>query len=257
MAIKSSSVETIEVPQLETEQTQVWIIGTTPIILCRMSEKAKHELLAPEKKSAAQKASSLKHDPVLEFRASPYTISDDTAPTYLSITGASIKKAMASAALDLQSASVKKAQIGRLSWVEGEYVSLYGKPQLHMAVVRMADINHTPDIRTRAILSTWAVDVTVTYVKPMLKQQAILNLLQAAGLTNGLGEWRQQKGSGSFGQFRLATSADDALLADIKKDGRAVQIAAMKDAEPYDDKTRETMEWFEAERRRRGFAAVA
>ena len=92
------------------------ILGSTPIILNRMSEKVLRELLMPKgKKTASEKASTMKHNPPEEFRASPYTNKDETADTYIQHLSSAFKGAIKAAALDLPGAT--KAQIGRLTWV--------------------------------------------------------------------------------------------------------------------------------------------
>ena len=69
------------------------------------------------------------------------------------------------------------------------------------SVTRSADINKTPDVRTRAIIPEWCLSATVQFTKPLLKENAIVNLMAAAGLTQGIDDWRQQKGSGNYGAF--------------------------------------------------------
>src|SRR5690606_32985291 len=101
------------------------------------------------RKTAAEKASSLKHDPLQEFADSPYIDEDESAPTYLQHLSSAFKNALKGAALDLPGAN--KSQIGRLTWVNGERVGIYGVPQIFCSVTRSADMNRTPDVRTRAI----------------------------------------------------------------------------------------------------------
>ena len=127
------------------------ILGTSPLILNRMSEKAKHELLLPRgRKTAVEKAMSLKHDPFAEYRASAHTLKNEQESTLLAIPATAFKGAIRTAALDMPGA--KKAQIGRLTYIPGEYVGVYGLPRLFMSIVRSADMNRTPDVRTRAIV---------------------------------------------------------------------------------------------------------
>src|SRR5262245_21794061 len=96
----------------------VCMLGSTPLILNRMSEKAKRELLMPKgRKTAVDKMTSLKHDPIQEYRASAHRL-PEPSPTLLAIMASACKGAMAGAALDLPGA--KKAQIGRLTYVEGD-----------------------------------------------------------------------------------------------------------------------------------------
>ena len=154
------------------------IVSASPYIHNRTSEKARRELLLPRgPKTANEKATTLKHIPVDEFRASPYILSDPKAATLLAIRGAAFKGAMRSAALDLP--GTKKAQIGRLVRVEEELVEVFGIPFLKMDVVRSADMNRTPDIRTRAAMKEWACQITVRFVRPLITAQAVANLLGA------------------------------------------------------------------------------
>lgn len=253
MATKSVELEVLRVDH---GQIEFMVLGTTPLILNRMSEKVLRELLMPKgRKNAAEKASSLKHDPMAEFRASPYTDLDDNAPTYLQHLASAFKGAIKSAALDLPGSN--KSQIGRLTWVNGERIGIYGIPQIMLSVVRSADMNKTPDVRSRAIVPKWCARVSVSFVRPNLKEQAVANLLASAGLTQGVGDWRPGKGSGTFGQFELVGADDPRFTHLVEHCGRQAQIAAMQDPEPYDTESRELLEWFAVESNRRGFKVAA
>lgn len=249
---KSSKAGALEINPVQTQTMTVPILGKRSIILNRLSEKTKRELLAPAgRKTTAQKQSSLKHDPYAEFRAAPYTLKEPHHPTYLAVMSSAFKAAMATAALDLPGA--RKAQIGRLVWVEGEYTPLYGIPKLSMAPVRSSDINHTPDIRTRALIEDWACSIRITFVETLIKGQAIINLLAAAGLTAGIGDWRNEKGKGTHGQFEVVDAKDSRYIEIMKYGGRAAQIAAMDDPQTADEDSEELLKWWFDEVKRRGF----
>lgn len=232
------------------------ILGTMPLILNRMSEKVMRELLMPKgKKTAAEKRSSLKHNPYQEFLDSPYIDEDESAPTYLQHLSSAFKNAMKGAALDIPGAT--KAQIGRLTWVNGERIGIYGTPEIFCSVTRSADMNRTPDVRTRAIIPKWACRISVSFVTPMIKEQGIANLLASAGITQGVGDWRVGKGSGTYGQFLLVDEDNEEFQHIMKHGGRDVQRAAMEAPEPYDRETRELLDWFETEAKARGFEVAA
>lgn len=246
----------VDILQVERGTLEVCVLGTSPIILNRMSEKAKRELLMPKgRKNAVEKATTLKHDPMQEFQASAYRLLNSDAPTFLAVLATSFKGAMASAALDLPGA--KKAQIGRLTYVNGDYVPLYGVPQLSMSIVRSADMNKTPDVRTRAIVPHWACRLSVTYIKPLMRPQAVLNLLAAAGMSIGVGDWRPEKGKGNYGQFELVGQDDARYLNILGEGGRAAQMAAIEAPSCYDDETASLLAWFDDERGRRSLRGVA
>lgn len=246
-------VDVIEVTQ---ERIDVCVLGTTPLICNRMSEKAKHELLMPRgRKNAAERATTLKHNPMEEFRSSPYRLSDAHAPTLIAILAASFKKAMETAALDLP--GTKKAQIARLVRVEGLYAGVYGVPQLLMSVVRSADMNRTPDVRSRAIIPQWAARLNVSVTRPLMRAQAAVRLLAAAGVSCGVGDWRLEKGSGDFGLFKLVEPDDADFQAVIANGGRTAQAEALQSPQCYDDETAELLSWFDEELSRRQIKGVA
>jgi hypothetical protein len=207
------------------------------------------------KKNAAERATSLKHLPLEEFRASAYRFKDPAQPTLLAVMSTAFKGSLRSAALDMP--GMKKAQIGRLTYIEGDLVGVYGIPKLFMAIVRSADMNKTPDVRTRAIVPHWASVVRFTYVQPLIRPQAILNLLAAAGITIGVGDGRPEKGAMSYGQFRVCLPDDVEFKQIVKDGGRAAQEAAMEKPTCYDDETTELLSWFETERAQRQLKGVA
>lgn len=249
MASKEPTV--IEIPVTEIGQITTGILGVTPYLHNRMAEKARQEILFPKgRKNAVEKATTMKHEPVAEFRASPYTFAvDDDQPTLLAAMASSFKGAMMTAALDLP--GVNKSQIGRLIWVEGHHIPLWGDAQLHMSVTRSADMAKTPDIRTRAISPEWAAIITISYVKPLMTEKTIVNLLSTGGRSAGVGDWRPQKGKGTFGQFRLI-NVDELEALPVMKQDRAVQVEALAAAKPYDTESAELLGWFDAERKERG-----
>jgi len=243
----------IEIAAMAVDMITMYIVGVTPIILNRMTEKAKHELLFPKgKKTAADKAANLKHNPIEEFRASAYRMHDADAETVLAVPATAIKSALRDAALSVPGAV--KAEIGRLTWVPGELLSLYGIPKLHMSVTRNSDTNKTPDVRTRTIVPRWAIKVQISYVSSLIRTAAVANLLATAGRTIGIGDWRQGKGAGNYGQFRVCGAADQELR-EILQHGRADQELALEDAAPYDAETEELLGWFSDECRHRGVGA--
>jgi hypothetical protein len=246
----------IQIIEVQTSTITIAILGTTPLILNRLSEKTKHELLLPApKKTAADKASMLKHQPLAEFQSSPVRLHDEDAPTLLAIPSTALKGAMRTAALDLPGA--KKSQIGRLTYIAGEYIGVYGIPEVFSTIVRSADINRTPDVRTRCIVPKWAAVASITFVRPIMREQSIANLVAAAGITVGVGDFRPEKGAGNYGQFTVVGADDKQLKELVRTGGRKAQMAAMEDPQPYDQQTEELLAWFNVEVKRRGFKVAA
>ena len=251
-----SEAEVLDVLSVSRGRIEACVIGTSPYVCNRMSEKAKRTLLLPSrKKNAVEKQTTLKHDPIQEFRDSPYVFREADAPTLLGFKKLSFKKAMAAAALDLP--GTKKAEIGRRVWVADGLLHIYGVPQIYSTVVRMPDMNRTPDIRTRAILPKWAARVEVEFVQPLVTAQAVVRLLAAAGLFIGVGDGRNEKGTMSSGMWELVEPTDPTFLEIVENGGRAAQVEAMENPVAYDDETAELLAWFEVEVKRRQLQGVA
>ena len=243
MKSKTQTTNEITIVPMRVEEASVCIIGRNAMIYNAMSEKSKHELLLPRgRRSAAAKAETLKHDPLTEYRNSVYRYRADDGPTRLFFPTGAFKKAIATAALDLP--GVKKTQVARLCWITEDKVSIYGTPQVLMSVVRSADMNRTPDIRTRAILPKWACTFKISSAQPILKHEDIVRLLTTAGFTVGIGDWRQEKGSGSFGQFRICPATDPEFKAIVKSGGIKAQDAALEEPAPYDVETETLWSWY-------------
>jgi hypothetical protein len=163
--------------------------------------------------------------------------------------------AMASSALETKGSS--KAQIGRLTYVESDRVNVYGVPQIFLSVTRSADMNRTPDVRTRAIIPEWALRISIRYAQPIIKLQSVANLLAAGGITSGVGDWRVEKGSGGYGTYRIVADDDADFVRITSQGGRAAQDEGLANPTAYDDETEELLAWYGVEARRRGFQVAA
>ncbi len=248
MAKVTGVLEAIEVEPLRVGSMQVWLRGITPLICNRLAAKARRELLCPNgRKSKAQREQSLKHDPVAEYRDS-MNVRAGVGPTRIVFPAPAIKGSMSSAALETK--GTNRTQIGRLVWVQNYSVDVYGVPELFMAVVRSADMNKTPDIRTRAILREWCMPATIQFVKPQMNEKAIMQLLSNGGIIIGIGDFRQEKGKGNFGQYSVVTEADCKDI--IKAGGLKQQDDAIKNPACFDSDSEELLGWFQEEVKTRG-----
>lgn len=252
MAARKGKDSSIEILQVQQDELYFRIVGTSPFVCNAMSAKVRQELLLPSrKKKPAERAASLKHNPLDEYRRSPYRTKDEGSPTRIVFLGAGFKKSMAGAALEIPGAT--KAQIGRLCQVPDYTVPIYGVPQLWMSTVRSAGIDKTPDVRTRAVIPEWATLVGVRYVTPNLNAQGIANLVAAAGLFIGVGDGRPEKGALSFGTFEIVGDDDERWNRIVQSGGREAQDAALESPTFFDHETEALYDWWQAEVRRRGF----
>lgn len=239
----------IVVPELRRGAVKLRIIGQTPMFQNRMAAKAKQQLLVGGRKKTAADKAQIKHHPVAEFRDSLERMSD--GPTALGLRVVAMKAAMCTAALE--TAGITKTSAQRLLFMPGDLTSLYGVPQLRMDVVRSADINRTPDVRTRAFLPKWGAEIEIYHVLPQLPVSSVVTLAANAGVLVGLGDFRQEKGKGSFGSFRVTTpeTQDDEWDELVANHGREAQLAAIDDPVFADQDTADLMEFFFGEQKRR------
>ncbi|WP_422073878.1 hypothetical protein [Tranquillimonas rosea] len=248
MATKAT--ETLQIDALKQGRITLRLIGSTGLYFNAMSAKAKRSLLIGGGKKTAAEKKEIKHNPEEEFRDSVYR--QPEGDTLLCFPAPGIKAAMATAALETK--SVTKASVNRLIFLPQQKVNIWGKPFLKSDVVRSADMNRTPDIRTRAFLPRWCAEVEIAFVTPTLSAHSIVSLLANAGTVVGIGDFRQERGKGSFGTFSVA--GEDlgdwqGMWDEITAEGREVQQAALDAPEPADEDTAALLELLEEERARR------
>jgi len=248
MATKKA--ETLSIEAAKQGDITLTLLGQTPLYYNAMSVKAKRSLLIGGGKKTAAEKKDIKHNPEEEFRDSVYKMA--TGETLLCFPAPAIKGAMATAALE--TAGITKTSVQRLIFLPEEKIRVWGKPQLKMDVVRSADMNRTPDVRTRAFLPEWCAQVNIRFVTPTLSRNDIISLLINAGMLVGIGDFRQEKGRGSFGTFSVhpedgGKEAD--IINEIKKQSRMVQTHAMEVPEMADLDTEELYEILQEERIKR------
>jgi hypothetical protein len=256
----------IVIKPLQLKGIKLRIIGTTPMIMNRMANKAMQELLVGGRKKTKADRVEMKHHPMNEYRNSVermpgtrhlqdmpgtrHSQDTDGGPT-LALKATAIKGAMCTAALETPGMTKTGAQ--RLLFMPAEYYPVWGTPRLRMDVVRSADINRTPDIRTRAEIEHWGTEIELQYIIPQLSMRSVVTLLCNAGLMVGVGDGRQEKGRLNRGLFRvLGEGEKDAEWDDlVAHHGRQAQVQALREPAYATEETAELMEFFFAEEERR------
>lgn len=248
MAVKKQATE-IQIKPLQQGTLKLRIIGTTPLYQNRMSEKTKQGLLVGSKKKTAAEKIEIKHHPIDEYRSAAETMQE--GPTALGVVTIAVKAAMSTAALE--TAGITKTSTQRLIRVPAGHFALYGTPQLKIDVTRSADMARTPDMRSRCYLPKWGAEVSVDFISPQFNASSIVNLLCNAGVMCGIGDFRQEKGKGSFGCFRvIGEGQKDAEWDDLAANhGRDVQLAALEDPQCADRDTEDFLDFYLSEVARR------
>lgn len=249
MAIKAN--ETLQIDALKQGRVTLRLIGTTPFYFNAMSAKAKRTLLIGGGKKTAAEKRELKHNPEEEYRDSIYRA--PSGETLLCFPAPGVKAAMATAALETP--GITKSSVQRLIFLPEQKIRIWGRPFLKMDVVRSADMNRTPDIRTRAYLPRWCAEVDIAFVQPTLSVHSIVSLLANAGAVCGLGDFRQEKGKGSYGTFSVSGAEDmgdwQEVWDEITAEARDVQSEAMDNPVCADQDTQDLLDLLAEERVRR------
>jgi hypothetical protein len=247
----------LDIQPLKQGRLRLRMMGQTPLYFNSMSSKSMRDLLIGGGKKTAAQRKEIKHNPEQEYRDTVYKKS--FGETLLCFPAPGIKGAMATAALE--TAGITKTSVQRLIFLPQTHVQIWGTPQLKIDMVRSADMNKTPDMRTRAYLPRWCAEVDIAYVQPTLDAHSIVSLLTNAGSIVGIGDFRQEKGRGSFGTFSVHTEQSMGSFQEdwneLMKEARDVQQAALDDPEYADDQTAELMAFLAEERSRRDIDLIA
>lgn len=217
--------EVVEVKPVEVQDIVVRVVGTTPLIEHCWSEKAKKEMLQKQMNTDDKTKSRDPKNPVEDFIRSMYWIT----PMPTEFTEEAFEKAIAEGArFGFPVTGVKQAAISgayRKKWVPDkmtlrgaffikpdavahdgtEVVEIFSDPP----VMREDNVKvgmGTADLRYRGEFRNWHCDLNISYdVNGVYNIKHIVNYLNAAGFSVGIGEWRPER-DGQNGMFKVATT---------------------------------------------------
>lgn len=227
IAKKKAAVDflSIKIPELKLKTFTLKIIGDTPLVTHRWSEKAKTEMFEKQQKKAKQ-AKDIRY-PNIEFAKSLYWLTEE--PNFDGLTDEQADKILAEiipkskfgfssngfkqATLDAgfqQGALTKAAGSNDLAkttargafHILGDFAVIEGTPTPREDIVRIGGAAKTPDFRWRAEFKTWQTKLTIQYNSNAMSIEQIANLFQLTGFCNGVGEWRPSR-NGKFGTFHI------------------------------------------------------
>lgn len=196
----------------------VWLVGDTPIITHAWSEKAKREML--QKQVKAPKAGKDARDPQADFVSSLYEMGDGT----YGFPATGIKNCILSAAhkdkgiprsavmsalwIDAQMVRTRPALAGAIC--DMPLVRIYGsQPEMREDMVKVGSgLNKAASLAYRAQFLVWAFRISGRFNTAVLNPEQLAFLIQEAGLSYGVGEWRNER-KGMFGAFHLANAQEE------------------------------------------------
>jgi len=240
MAAKKATVEEVQIPEPNFQNFRVTILGRTPIIYHKWSEKAKREIRERQMKKA--KSGREERKPVQEYTHSIYLNREGQ----VAIRGTWVKEALVGAARNVpglpmtlvRGAVFVNNDIDDLIPVyvqdkKGKEVALVPtrdkkEPKLFDVVfyeteeapegyfgydpkfpdhlVMREDMvrvgNGAADLRYRAQVNEWIAHLDLEFNADVFSASQVVNLLNISGFACGFGEQRPSKG-GNFGKFEV------------------------------------------------------
>ena len=190
MSAKEDS-EAVKLAGLSVDGIKLRLVGTSPLIVHKWSEKAKKQMLDKQMKKATQGKTA--KDPELDYREALYTRPDGSYG--FPAVGFKAAAVRAGTYCDMKMIFLRGA-----FHVEGDLVRIDGEPRPREDMVRVG--MGTADIRYRPEFPEWSTDLEVTYNSRALAVEQIVHLFEVAGFAVGVGEWRPEK-NGQFGRFKV------------------------------------------------------
>lgn len=203
----AASTTNVTLPPLKIETITVTLIGDTPLIVHRWSEKAKKQMLDKQMK----KASSGKEakNPEQDFKDSLYILPNGGYG--FPIIG--FKAAAVTACTSI--GGMTKVAARQAFHVDGEFAEILGdEPTMREDMVKIA--MGTADIRYRGEFKNWWTQIAVKFNANVMSAEQILNLMQTAGFAVGVGEWRPER-DGQYGRFHVGNEAELRALGLLDK----------------------------------------
>jgi hypothetical protein len=213
MAVKATTKETtseatIQLPPLRINTIRITLIGDTPLIVHRWSEKARKQMLDKQMKVATTGKEA--KNPDQDFRESLYVLEDGGYGFPI----IAFKSAAVTACTSIGK-NITKVAARQAFHVNGEFARIYGgEPTIREDMVRVGQ--GTADIRYRGEFKHWWAQIDIQHNANVLSAEQIINLFATAGFAVGIGEWRPEK-DGQFGRFHVANSAEVKMLTGKKE----------------------------------------
>lgn len=200
---------TVQIDRIAAETIQVPIIGTSPLIVHRFSEKAKKQMLDAMQ---GRKTPKQIKNPEAEYEAAFHRLKDGR-PGFPAV---GFKQATVGGAR-FYGKDVTMTALKQFLFFRGEpgadgqqLVAIEGEPRMREDPVPVGRGGR--DLRYRPEFPEWSALLIVTYVTSSLTRGSVLSLIDAGGLGVGVGEWRPQR-DGDFGTFQIDQSKKVEVLS--------------------------------------------
>lgn len=197
------------VPGLSLGRAHIPIVGTTPLIVHNFSKKIMDQMAEAQRNKGPGRRAKTEHtprDPEADYEAAMYRFPDGRQ----GMVATAFKAAMVGACRHVNGLTMTLAKTLFFIHADGRseddkpLVALQGDPRMLTAPVRVG--NGKADLRYRPIFREWGATLDVEWNASLLSLEAVINLVQIAGWSSGVGDWRPsapQAFAGEYGRFRI------------------------------------------------------
>lgn len=193
----------IQINPINIQSMSVTIVGQTPLIFNKFSEKAKQMI---KDKVTKETKANIKKEP-----KNPQQLYEDsfyyTKDGEVAFPALNIKQAIVSAARNVDGLPMTLLRGG--VFVYGDQDGMikvdYEKKEMREDMVRVGTFKDAADIRFRGQVTGWSMTFMIKFNADLFTAGQVINLLNIAGFSGGIGEWRPEK-NGDFGTFSVKLS---------------------------------------------------
>ena len=200
---KKKEEKQVAIPPIALKKASITLIGTSPLMVNKFSEKSKREM----EDKATKKAKNKKEygTPEEQMKATLYAIPGKKNVYGVPASGVKNCAITATRYVDAKGTVITGAfhvvdDIGGLIPIKGS------KPVIDERIVRVGNFgNKKPCVRYRARFDKWELKFNVLYNSNVVSTEQLLHLYENAGFSVGLCEYRPEK-KGNLGMFHVKRS---------------------------------------------------
>ena len=209
---KKKKEQVIMIKKPNIDYLKIGIVGDTPVNIHRLGKKLKIEFDARDQNKPIKKQGA--RDKQAEFMDSLYYIDANheevqapkkiTKTTRFGFPSSGFKKAMVFAARQYQ--NIKMTELRGRFFVMNSFVEIKGTPvkdEFWRRIGGKGPGTGTPDIGVRAVFPKWTATLHIKYNKDVISAESVVNLLQTAGLSVGIGDDRPDKAGNTYGMWHV------------------------------------------------------
>ena len=196
----------VEIKPISYQKLSFGIAGVSPLVMHQWADKARRALR--EKHAGRKTKEREKRDPQAEADAATYKCDDGTP----GIPAIAFKSSLISAAhkdLGIEKTLIRKAVFTGCSDPQQVLPITFDRVETREDLVRVGA--GQPDLRYRPYFFGWHCTMILQFEPSMVRVDDLLSLIDRAGLSVGIGEWRPEKG-GEYGRFKI----DDAVPVEVQ-----------------------------------------